>query len=279
MTPVILFNNAILNSSIDASSQASGYLADYLRDGNTFTSWKSGSDSRSSLTIDFGSALFISAIGIIGHNLGEVKAVVKLLKSENGTTWEQVLTEFTVLNNNGILKLLSTSAEAQYIELERGGFLELEQGGYLPRENSGQFSARYWKITIDSIGVPEIAVLYFGEFIQFEFPPDSPVIPLREKIIASSAFSNEGHLLGTDLRYKSGEASFTFVDISASWFKTQYQKFWDECGLDPFLFAVDLENRPDDVYYMKLADDSVKEEPLSIFNNVDQLQISMVKIG
>lgn len=275
MEPVILYNNKLEDATITASSSAANYGADYLKDNKTYSYWKASLSGTNNITIDFGSETFIGALGIAAHNLNG--ASLKLYKSTNGSTWVSVISKFNVLEDNSILKLISEDA-GQYIQYEDGDSIELEDGsGYIENEEGDSYTARYWKLEITSSFIPQIGVLYLGEYFKFDYPPESPVVPKRESVVAQSEISNGGHLLGTDVRYYQNTAQFLFRNITRSFYVSKLKIFWDTHAklLKGFFFAWDLTNRPNDVFYCKISEDSTMQEPLSILSYVDEVNLNL----
>ena len=276
MEPVILYDNKLEDSTLTAANEATGFNVDYLKNSKTYAIFKPNTSGDCTINIDLGSEQFIGALGIANHNLGSVNASIKLLKSTDNIAWQTVIDSFNVLDDTAILKLISESS-GQYIGLELGGLIELETGGNLKQEASTSFIAQYWRLEIATTGTPQLAVLYLGEYFKFEYPPEAPTIPKTESIIAISENSNGGHLLETDIRYYPSTATHIFRNIRRSWYKSDFEKFWNNHGklLKAFFYAWDIENRPNDIFLVKLSNDSVKSEPLSILKYVNEINLNM----
>ena len=244
MNPVILYNNKIKDATVTATSSATDYDVDYLKDNKTYTSWKATASGTNNIFVDFGASTSVTAWGIAVHNLDG--ADLTLYKSSDNSLWFPVSSQFQVSGDSSILKL------------------------------SGD-TERYWKLEIVSTVIPQIGVLYLGEYFTFDYPPESPVIPNRETIIAQSETSNAGHLLGTDVRYYSNTAQFAFKNITRTFYTTKLKVFWDLHArlLKGFFFAWDLTNRPDDVFYCKISEDSTIQEPLSLLDYVDEVSLNL----
>lgn len=277
MNPIILYDNLAENSTLTASGTASNYNVDYLKDGRTFTSWKGNNASSNSIIIDLKSEKFIGAIALAGHNLLEVSGRVKIYKSDNNVNWSLVGSEIIVTSKRVFMKMLSSEPGGSGLDgLQGEALLGLDGEPLLPLE-ADNYSARYWKITFTTTAAPEIAVLFMGEFIQFEYPPEVPTIPYVEKIVANSSFSNEGHLLGIDVRYHQEETQQRFTNFSRAWYKATLKPFWENYGrwLKQFIYAWDFENRDEDVFYCVLNDSHIIQEPLSSGPFVDEINLDM----
>ena len=244
MEPVILYNNKIKDATVTSTSSATNHDVDYLKDNKTYTSWKATASGTNNIFVDFGSSTLVSAWGIAVHNLDG--ADLTLYTSSDNSLWFPVSSQFQVSGDSSILKL------------------------------SGD-TERYWKLEIVSSNIPQIGVLYLGEYFTFDYPPESPVIPNRESIVAQSETSNGGHLLGTDVRYYSNTAQFTFKNITRTFYTNKLKVFWDEQArlLRGFFFAWDLTNRADDIFYCKISEDSKMQEPLSLLNYVDEVNLNL----
>ena len=276
MTPILLYDNALDNAAITTNAPLTGYSPDYLKDKKTFTYWKGGSATSNILIIDLGSSKYISAVAFGAHNFKDVKAKIKIEKSSNGTTWTAVGNQFNVESSNAIVRVLSSNESASALELLQGGSIGLLQGGDLLPLQGSIYSARYWKITFTTIAAPRFAVLYMGEYIKFEFPPDSSYVPNQKSIVANVSDSNEGHMLGAEVKYFPKETNPTFSNFTRTWYATKLDAFWENHGkyLLPFFWAWDIDNRPNDIFYCVLKQSMVMQEPLRINPYVEQLQLN-----
>ena len=66
---LILYDNILGNTVLTASSTASEYDVDNLKDWKVYTQWKPNTTGSHTITVDCGSAKAANAMGIIGHNL------------------------------------------------------------------------------------------------------------------------------------------------------------------------------------------------------------------
>lgn len=65
----IQYDNLLDDASLTASSTATGYSADYLKDIHLSAKWRSTGDTSENIVVDLGSAMSVDSIAILGHNL------------------------------------------------------------------------------------------------------------------------------------------------------------------------------------------------------------------
>ncbi len=272
----MIYRNKIKDAEVTSTSFVDGCEAFYLKDERTFSKWKSKSETGGELKIKFSVPTYISAISLIGHNLGSVKASVTIEKSSDGMSYDTVLDAFKVKSNTAIVKILEKSELKTALLSEDGTPLLGEGGSPFYSETGSDITSQYWRIKIISTGAPEISVLYFGEYFHFEYPPEIPTVPISESIVSESAVSEGGHLLGTDFRYVKKTANYRFADLSREWYDNEYLKFLNYAKkLNPFVFAWDLENRKNDVLYSRFSANASIQENLTMLKFSDEINLDL----
>lgn len=250
MNPIILSNNLLLSATLSASGTYSGYDVQSVLDQRTSTYWKAAAaGAANSVKGIWGSNQAIDAVGICGHNLFTVGAAIYVEYSDNGTDWVQAAT-LTPSNNNTII-LAFTSASKQY-----------------------------WRLKISNTsGIPQIAVIYFGTAIQFEYPPDTPIAPIDEGINSESSLSETGIHLGTVTRFNDKILDRSFSDFTKTTFYTNtFKPFWDTYGkqLNWFFYADDAVNAPGECYYCRFKDGFRLRPEQTNKNYISSLTLNMV---
>lgn len=285
MTPIILYNslltdaifvkttamttdNVIANSGDTVISNAgdlvvidnisliddvttSGYDIRNILDYRTYTFWQSASSGTKYITLDCGSAKTADCLAIIGHNLQTANATVSVESSTNNIDWIERSGKFTPSSDKAFIRLLVSTA------------------------------ARYWRIKIVTAAIaPKLAVVMLGKKLTFPYPPDAPYIPYSESIEAETSRSNQGHLLGSVIRFKRLTINVKFSNLSRTWCLNDFKTFWDShaSNLKPFFYAWDVDNYPEHVYYVVVDEKAAMEMPMSILSVVDNITLKMVGV-
>lgn len=143
-----------------------------------------------------------------------------------------------------------------------------------PQSNAKQ----YWRLKLTAgSAAPQVAVALIGDKLQFPYPPERAYTPYAESVVAETVTGKKGHPLGTVIRYKPRKITVRFTDILRSFVSNTYAPFWDghASDLKPFFYAEDLDNFPENVFYVKVPDDEVYRTPVSISSRVDELTLNM----
>ena len=272
MNPIILFDNILTEGTLTATSTASGYDVDNLKDYRVYTKWKAAGTTNQYLSWNMGGIAKVraqtgwyiklqnnallgaitgsvdtaDAIGIVNHNLGTIGAQIDVQYYESGA-WNTVLT-LNPTTDNAILSTFTS-------------------------HTSGD-----WRIKLSGMSAaPEIGVMFLGVHLSFPWPPEAPVSPVREGIKSKTEISNTGNLLGTNLAFNPKTINHRFTNLTRTWFTTYYEPFWNNHAklIYPFFYAWDLTNRPNDVFYGYIDDAIIQEEKLSLLNYNDELVLQM----
>ena len=250
MNPIILHNNLLLTASLSASGTYSGYDVQSVLDQRTSSFWRAAAaGSANYIQGAWGGAQAIDAVGICGHNLFSVGATIYVEHSTNGSDWTQATTLIPTTNDTIILAF--TSATKQY-----------------------------WRLKIsNSSGLPQIAVLYFGVAVQFEYPPNTPIALIDEGINSESSLSETGIHLGTVTRFNDKILDRTFSDFTKTTFYTStFKPFWDTYGkaLNWFFYADDAVNAPSECYFCRFKDGFRLRPEQNNKNYISSLTLNMI---
>ncbi len=185
MSSVILSDNRFLDGLPSAQYTASGYSALNIRDGRTYTSWKSTQAGVQYITVDCGTAKSADSVALAGTNFkGLSGTYIAVESSDNGTNWTSRLSAYELPYSSRNRAYLKTFGAAQ---------------------------ARYWRVMIQTASVPpEIAILMLGMRTGFPRTPDAPFAPVETKRVVDATKSKTGQLIGVTSRY-------TELSINARW--------------------------------------------------------------
>jgi len=248
MEPIILADNRFLDGTPTATDTAVGYDVLFIRDYKTFTSWKAASVGTKYLSVDCGSAKSADCIAFAGHNFGTGAAQISVESSDNGTDWTERITPFSVTTDKAALRTFASA------------------------------SARYWRTKIASPTIaPQVAVLLVGLRITFPYPPDAPFSPGKEGMEVSAARSRTGQLLGVDVRFKPYSIRAQWSDLSRTWVESYFLPFWENhaSNLTPFFWAWDLGVYPNNVRYVRVAENYEMDPKLSVLGVYDLIGLEM----
>lgn len=279
MNPIILYKNYLANNTLAVTSTASGYSANNLIDWRTYTKWKASSSADQNIDafvendqaylelaeggwleteggyLELEDGVAPDALFIFNHNLYTIGATITVQYSADGGSTYTDLYSFDAATDNAILKTFNESD------------IKISQ---------------YWRIKLSSMSAaPEIGVLMLGKKMEFPYPPDNQVIPKQESMKLASEISQEGHLLGTVLAYNAIQINHKWSYILRTWIEGHFEQFWNSHAKFnyPFVYAWDLVNRPDDIFYVHVNTEMIYQEPLSKLSYADELQLQMVGVS
>lgn len=276
MLPFILYKNILAQGTLTVSPEYSEniYHIKNLIDHRSFTKWKSENTDDQFIDVDFGAQYieraentsFIelqsgedfermeaggsfdapNAIGIFNHNLGTIGATVKVQH------WDALADEWTTLltvtptNDSTIIKTFTAVTSEKY---------RIELTGLTDRA--------------------EIAIIYLGKRMDFDFPPAAPVIPAANRIETMAEYSRAGHLLGASVMYYPVEINHRYELMLRTWYNANFKPFWKNHArlMLPFFYAWDLENRADDLYFCHIDPAMAEQESLTLLTYTDELNL------
>lgn len=247
MNPIIMYENYLNGAEINVSSTDSNpnYNKANLYDYRPYTYWKADNSDEQAIEIIFPTAKSITAVAIIAHDLdGTILSLKKVVDEieTNIITWTQ--------NGNGII--LKT---------------------FSPQ------TATSFKLYMSNAGGKKIGVMMLGNYITFPFPPNKPYAPYEEAIVAENAITEGGYLLGTVIKYYPISINANFDYVPVTWVNTYFIPFWQFAKtLRPFIYAWNLSDYPNDVFYVWIKPDSIQKFEKSIKEYIDSITLSMVGV-
>jgi len=224
--PIILAENILENATLTATDTEEGYDVNNLKDRRRYTFWKAESSGTIYITADCGENKTGDCLGIAGHNFGTNSIQITLQYSDDNTNWVDVIS-FTPSSDKPILKTFSS------------------------------VSKRYWRLKLVSSSVaPILAVFFLGSKLQFPRYISGEFDPGPEEIIATTARSKAGYLLGSVIRHTKITISVDFRNLTDTWIRNSFKPLWDNylSNLYPFFWAWDIENFPDEVFYAAIPE-------------------------
>ncbi len=268
MNPIILFDNRFQDGTPVATDTASGFDVLNIRDYRAYSFWKAASQGTKEIIINCGISKPADALGIVGHNLASVGASISVEISANGADWTEVLAPFYPWSNRAQLRLFT------------------------------QVSGKYWKLKLAGCtAAPYLGEALIGLKIQFPYPPDGPYTPYTEEVEVDTAKSKTGNILGSVIRHHPIQIAprfsnflrtFAFGPGTGGWGEFPWgqgpwgsewtlKDFWEQHAslMLPFFWVWDLSIFPQDIFWLKVKDDTQFAMPLSITHYVDSFELPM----
>jgi hypothetical protein len=247
--PSILYDNLFLLGTPVATDTAAGYNVLNVTDLKDHTFWKAASSGIKYITIDCGSAKSADCLGLYAHNLDSAQAngSVSVESSINNTDWTQRLAPF--IPQAGASVKIFTSA-----------------------------SARYWRVKIVTASVAaQIGVILLGVRLNMEYPQEAPVSYLNEGIKGLTEESVAGNFLGAVLENFPINLSANFKNFTSAWYNASFLPFWNNHAkrLKPFFYCHDLDNYPNDNYFVRCTGESIMNPTRSMAGRIDDFTLTM----
>jgi hypothetical protein len=252
--PIILYDNILIGSSLSAAASVAGYSIDNLDDYRSYTYWQAASSGTVRIFVHCTAARGANTLGIVGHDVFSKNATISVQHfSSNSATdadWATALAGFVPTDDYALMKAITPSTDL------------------------------WWKITIQCSTMVNIACILLGNKLQFPSMPQVPLQPYSIGVEAETNQSKTGHILGSVIRYRPLGISHRMAPVESNypWFTSTYWNFWLNHGseMKPFLYAMDLDSYPDDVFWTRLADDSAYSLPMEMAGRVEAFTLNLV---
>ena len=190
------------------------------------------------------------SLGILSHNLGTANASVFVESSATGD-WggEETtrLSSFTPSDDKALFKTFTNATDL------------------------------YWRLGITTASVtPYFAVALLGEALEFPIYPDAPFTPKSEGISASTSKTKAASILGSVVDHHPLSFRVSFDYPPFSFLDGDFKTFWDDHGkqLKPFLWVPNLDDLPNDIYWVKFPDRMKLAIPRKNTSNADRLLLT-----
>lgn len=225
MSSVILYDNAIVGSTITVTSEDTGFSKENAIDWLTWDFWKPTAAGTVYYTVDLGSSQSMDAWGIAAHDLGVNSATIKLQRSATGAWAGEQVDVGTAVSPTASEPILKTFTSV---------------------------SSRYWRWEIVSATTAsKIGVLMLGPRLTLQtgtrvgFEPDSLAQMYEGKI----NISKEAAFLGASTYKKPIDGKMMFTALTPAWVKANWKPFIRHCELKKgFLYMPDP-NSTDEITY------------------------------
>ena len=226
--PLIAWNNQVLEATLTASTEALGFPRQNLQDWRPYLAWKGTGTAEQWLKLDAGVGATVTAacLGLAGHDLASQDISGLALKySDDDLSWSDCLSPFAPACDRTILKTFPSQTH------------------------------RYFKLVIPSgyASPPRLGIWFLGGQFQVPVYPELGFDPDGQVKETEAQLSRGGNLLGVIERFTRLEFKVGFRHLAPDWCENTWKPFFAAHALQPFFWAWDLTNHPEQVYLVRLS--------------------------
>lgn len=223
--PIIAYNNIMPDyATIAATSTATDYFAESVADWKPYTWWAPSSTGTNNIDVTFSSSKNANYVGIFSHNLEETGATVDI-QYHTGAAWANLVTGLSASNSQVIFRTFGTVS-------------------------SDQFRIKVNNAALDTY----LGVVAIGTYIEIPvgIPAGSepPHLAYNDRLVNNT--SESGILIGTSVIAESLKTTIKFKFLSPSWVRNTFVPMMEQIRENPFIFAADYENYPDEAIFCKI---------------------------
>lgn len=234
-------------STVVASTEAAGFPIEAVYNPLTAEQWKPTA-SPAVIDIDRGEIARVDYIGFAAHNFATTSASILIEYSFDNVTFE-TFGDFSPANNKPVMILSATIVKAQY-----------------------------WRITVTYSGdAPQIGAIYAGEALAMQRPIYGGFTPttMARRAEYVNNRSNTNQFLGRSILRKGVELTIPFQNLTAQWFRDNFEPFILDARDNPFFFAWNPEQYPDEVGFLWTTADPIPSNQ----GTRDLMSVSMAVVG
>jgi hypothetical protein len=252
--PIIGWHNLVTVDTLQVDEEDADFPTSNLGNPATNLVWKSGSTVDQYLTVLFGEEVEVDYIAMARHNLGSGLVAVTVQGLPFGGNpatdgdWDELVAQHLLASDGPALWRF---APTYLIGLR----LKLEP---------------------DAVE-PQAAVLYCGKLLVFERgvqPGHTPIPYARQRDIIAPR-SQSGEFLGRVISGGSLVSSVSITKLSAAWYRSSLDPFFEVSAEQPFFWAWSPERYPEEVGYVQIpAGSQPVPNPSDLMGYVDiQMQL------
>lgn len=241
--PRICYNNLSAAATVTASTEASGFAKENVQNALTWNFWQPTTQT-SFLEFDFGSPTAIDYIGIAGHNCGTQGNTINIQYWDGLSPGSWVTIDTTTPTDDSVILFLFASSNHQIFKVEFTGG-----------------------------SVPNVASIFMGNQLTMQrtiYGGHSPVTMSKKTVIRPNK-SEGGQWLGRSTIRQSAIVNAEFKNLTASWFRANFEPFMNDAIDDPFFFAWRPTTYPTELAYCWTGGDLTA----SNMGQADLMQVSL----
>lgn len=219
------------DSTITASTEATGYEAANVADGLTWDFWRPlDGDTAAWIAFDYGSLVSVDYVGIAVHNLGSIGASVTV-QAYIGGMWQDVH-EFTPTSDAPLMALFE-ALEAQEWRLVLSGYTAYD--------------------------TPSIGVVNIGTAMRFQrniYVGHTPITMGRNTNIKPN-LSNTGQFLGRSVERRGAQTNIALNNLTPDWYRETFEPFAQYAITGAFFWMWRPDDYPEEVGYVWTTTDII----------------------
>ncbi len=236
--PFIAWDNRLSDAVPVASSTTSGAAAN-LSDFRPYTSWKPGAIP-ATITVDCGAAKSANSLSVFNHDLFANSCWIEVRgSSDNFVASDDLLSTFSPLSDKPFCKYFNAA------------------------------SYRYWRIRVVGISLPTLSIVAIGTALEFPIGLPYGFDPLGRKVFGQTNISEAGLPLGKAILFRQWDQTLNFARVDSAWVRSTFIPAWNS-GLEgnPFIFAWNLTDFPNDVWLLEAGDSFKAPQVLPTYNQL-----------
>lgn len=219
--PFIAWDTRFADAVPVASSTMSGAAVN-LADFRPYTNWKP-SALPATVTVNCGSAKSADNLALFNHTLFSNGCTIEV----HGSTDNFGTSDVTVASD-------TPTSDTPFVL------------------NFASASYQYWRIRITGSTMPTLSIVALG--VGMEFPTGLPYgfAPLDRTVFGQTNISEDGLPLGTAILFEQWVQQLSFNYVPNTWIRGTFLPAWKaKLRGNPFLFAFDLTNYPNEIYLVQ----------------------------
>ena len=226
--PRIAYQNFVSSATLTASSAATGFAANNLKNPLTWNFWRPSSVT-ATMEFNLGAVRTVDYCGIAAHNCG-TKGNTITLEYWDGDSWVTIDTH--VPTDDSVILFLFDPILAQV-----------------------------FRLSISGGTAPTISTVYMGQALvsQRSMYVGHTPITLNQKHVVRPQRSEGGQWLGRSVIRQAAQANIALKHLTAAWVRTYLEPFIESAVNYPFFFAWRPTEFPAEVGYCWTGDDIVPQ--------------------
>lgn len=223
----IMYNNVVRGAAASADTETAGFEVDAVQSYDTYDRWLPQSVPATA-TFVLAETAAIDYVLIASHNLGSTGSAFVVEHSLDGTVWTEFVPE-RIPSGNGPIAILTDEIQAAHIRIRITSSLEL----------------------------PRIGVIMAGKALAMLRPiyQGHEPVTLSRSTDMKPVRSEGGRWLGRSKVRKGFSTSYNWSNLTASWYRANFDPFVQAARTQPFGIAWRPETFPNEVAYAWTNDD------------------------